>query len=163
MACHGCSYQRFFPSSKFLKLILKLLLTFCDNFSNAAQLLERFSNSSSSQAIKKLPFNLKYSIHSRSRGIASGFAAAFSYILGFISRKTYYDLESTLSLPGLTLFYCVVAMLGLILMFKIMPETESRSLEDIELHYSDNSKNISDHKISKSRQRTQSEDVENLI
>lgn len=35
----------------------------------------------------------------------------------------------------------------LIIMYKILPETEQRSLEDIELHYSDNSKGIYNIKI----------------
>ncbi|XP_055308983.1 facilitated trehalose transporter Tret1-like [Sitodiplosis mosellana] len=97
----------------------------------------------------------------RSRGIASGFAAAFCYILGFISRKTYYNLEFTLSLPGSTLFYCAVSGLGFIVMYLILPETENISLEDIELHYSDNSKKITDHKIVKSSQKMVAKDVEN--
>lgn len=34
-------------------------------------------------------------------------------------------------------------------MFLILPETEERSLEDIELHYSDNSKSVTDIYINK--------------
>lgn len=34
-------------------------------------------------------------------------------------------------------------------MFFIMPETEQRSLEDIELHFSDNSKGMTDIQIAK--------------
>lgn len=34
-------------------------------------------------------------------------------------------------------------------MYKILPETEGRTLEDIELHFSDHSKKITDHKIPK--------------
>lgn len=34
-------------------------------------------------------------------------------------------------------------------MYLILPETEDRSLEDIELHFSDNSKNLTDRKIAK--------------
>lgn len=64
--------------------------------------------------------------------------------MGFATIKTYYDLETTFSMPGVAMFYCVIATLGLILMFNIMPETENRSLEDIELHFSDDSKKITD-------------------
>lgn len=35
----------------------------------------------------------------------------------------------------------------LIFQYKIMPETENRSLEDIEMHFSDNSKRITDRHI----------------
>lgn len=34
-------------------------------------------------------------------------------------------------------------------MYKILPETENRTLEDIEMHFSDNSKRITDRKIPK--------------
>lgn len=64
--------------------------------------------------------------------------------MGFVSTKTYYNLETTLSMPGISLLYCTVAVIGLISMYKIMPETENRSLEDIELHYSNDSKKITD-------------------
>ena len=48
-------------------------------------------------------------------------------------------------------------------MYLIPPETENISLEDIELHFSDNSKKITDHEICKARQRTIAEDIENSI
>lgn len=65
----------------------------------------------------------------------------------FTAKKTYYNLETTLSLPGVSLFYCIISGIGLIVMYLILPETEDRSLEDIELHFSDNSKNLTDRKI----------------
>lgn len=37
-------------------------------------------------------------------------------------------------------------------MYNILPETEGRSLEDIELHFSDNSKGITNRKIAISKQ-----------
>ncbi|XP_055305860.1 facilitated trehalose transporter Tret1-like [Sitodiplosis mosellana] len=83
----------------------------------------------------------------KSRGIASGMAAAFYYLLGFIAKKTYYDLEVSMSLPGITLFYCIISLFGLISTYYILPETENRTLEEIELHFMDNSKKIIDWKI----------------
>lgn len=41
-----------------------------------------------------------------------------------------------------------------IVMYIILPETEDRSLEDIELHFSDNSKRLTDIHISKNRNQT---------
>lgn len=52
-------------------------------------------------------------------------------------------------MPGVALFNCCVMGAGLILMYKILPETENRTLEDIEMHFSDNSKKITDRKIAK--------------
>lgn len=52
-------------------------------------------------------------------------------------------------MPGFALLSCIIAGCGLVLMYKIMPETENRSLEDIEMHFSDNSKKLTDRKIAK--------------
>lgn len=83
----------------------------------------------------------------RSRGIASGLAAALTYILGSIAKKTYYNLEISLSMPGVTLLYCIIAAVGLVWTYNILPETENRSLDDIERHFSDNSKKLTDRYI----------------
>lgn len=85
----------------------------------------------------------------RSRGVANGVAAALNYMFGFITKKTYYNLETTLSLPGTALFYSVICGIGLIFTYNVLPETEGRSLEDIELHFADNSKTICNRKIAK--------------
>lgn len=67
----------------------------------------------------------------------------------FISIKTYYDLETALSMPGITLLNCIIAAFGFILTYKTMPNTENCTLEDIEVHFSDNSKGITDRHINK--------------
>lgn len=61
----------------------------------------------------------------------------------------------TLSLPGVALFNCAIITYGLILMYKILPETENRTLEDIEMHFADESKKITDHKIPKKSKQSQ--------
>lgn len=81
-------------------------------------------------------------------------AAALNYMFGFITKKTYYNLETTLSLPGTALFYCIVCAIGLIFTYNVLPETEGRSLEDIELHFADNSKGICDRKIAKKSKKS---------
>lgn len=85
----------------------------------------------------------------RSRGMATGFTAALNYVLGFIATKSYFNLETTLSMPGVALFNSIVIAFGLVLMYKILPETENRTLEDIEMHFSDKSKKLTDRTISK--------------
>lgn len=95
---------------------------------------------------------------SRTRGMATGLTAALSYVLSFIATKTYYNLETTLSMPGVALFNCVVIAGGLILMYKILPETENRSLEDIELHFADNSKKLTHRNIPKATKRKSQND-----
>lgn len=98
----------------------------------------------------------------RTRGLASGFTAALNYVLNFISTKTYYNLETSLSLPGFTLLSCIVIMIGWILAFAILPETEGRTLEDIELHFSDKSKKLTNHKIPKRRKIVHDQDLNEI-
>lgn len=58
-------------------------------------------------------------------------------------------METTFSLPGFALLVCLIVGCGFILMYFILPETEHRTQADIELHFSDNSKNITDRKIAR--------------
>lgn len=46
--------------------------------------------------------------------MATGLAAAMNYVLGFIATKTYYNLEIWLSIPGTTLFYSIINIVGLV-------------------------------------------------
>lgn len=85
----------------------------------------------------------------RVRGLAAGLTAAINYGLSFIATKTYYNLETWLSMPGMILLNCIINVFGFILMYKILPETENRTLEDIEMHFSDNSKKLTNLKIAK--------------
>lgn len=81
--------------------------------------------------------------------MAVSIVATINYAFGFISKKTYYNLETTLSMAGVTLLYCVTTGIGLIVIFFILPKTEERSPKDIELHFSDDSKKLTDRKIPK--------------
>lgn len=96
----------------------------------------------------------------RSRGIASGVAISVHYIFNFIGNKIYYNLETALSLPGISLMYTCITFLGLILMYNIFPETEGRSLEEIELHFADNSKRLTDRKIAISKHQDGNQPLE---
>lgn len=68
----------------------------------------------------------------RGRGVASGVAASASYIIGFIVTKTYLDLHDWLSLPGVFGVYGVLSILGCAYFYCFLPETEGKSLEEIE-------------------------------
>lgn len=72
-------------------------------------------------------------------------------------------METTLSLPGASLFYCAVCGIGFILTYLIMPETENYTLEDIELHFSDDTKKITNIKIIKSNDMIPLNDVEYTV
>lgn len=86
-------------------------------------------------------------VRHRVRGMAAGISAALDYFLSFVATKSYFNLETSLSMPGIALLNCVIVTFGLILIYKIMPETENRTLEEIEMHFSDKSKKLNDRKI----------------
>lgn len=69
--------------------------------------------------------------------------------MAFCTTKTYFSLETSLGLFGLIAIYAVLDIFGLVYIWKYLPETERRTLEEIELHFSDNDKKMSDIKIRK--------------
>ncbi|XP_054271113.1 facilitated trehalose transporter Tret1-2 homolog [Macrosteles quadrilineatus] len=71
----------------------------------------------------------------RGRSLASGVAAAASYILGFVATKTFLSLEASLTLGGVFLTYGLLTFLGAAFLYYSMVETEGRSLEQIEQDY----------------------------
>lgn len=72
-----------------------------------------------------------------------------NYLLAFVATKSYYNLETFLSLPGVSMLYASIGVIGLVIGYFIIPETENRTLEDIELHFSDNALKLTDRKIPK--------------
>lgn len=101
----------------------------------------------------------------KSRSFYCSVVGALNQLVGFIATKTYYDAEKLLSLSGVFAFYGILAAIGYSFLFQIhfendnfyylfvvryalmyfmLPETEHRSLEDIEFHYSDNKKGLFD-------------------
>lgn len=69
-------------------------------------------------------------------------------------------MEMALSLPGISLFFSIICGLSFIVTYFILPETENISLEDIERHFSNNSKKITDRNIVKSIKNKNVIDVE---
>lgn len=79
--------------------------------------------------------------------MSSGLTAALVHLMFFASTKTYYGFETTVGLFGILCFYTLVAIAGTMFMYKFLPETEGKTLEEIEAHFSDNSLKLSNHKI----------------
>ncbi|XP_017018575.1 facilitated trehalose transporter Tret1 isoform X2 [Drosophila kikkawai] len=70
------------------------------------------------------------------RNTASGFAGGVGYIFGFLANKLFLLMLSALTLPGTFAFYASVAFVGTIVLYFTLPETEGRTLGEIEAHFS---------------------------
>ncbi|XP_063708964.1 facilitated trehalose transporter Tret1-like [Culicoides brevitarsis] len=85
----------------------------------------------------------------KTRGLAGGLIVAFYTFISCITTKTYLDLERALAVWGTILFYGVIGAIGFVFIFLFIPETEKCTLEDIERHFSDNKRKLTDIKIQK--------------
>ncbi|XP_033163959.1 facilitated trehalose transporter Tret1 isoform X1 [Drosophila mauritiana] len=70
------------------------------------------------------------------RNSASGFAGGVGYIFGFLANKLFLLMLSALTLPGTFAFYASVAFFGTVVLYFTLPETEGRTLGEIEAHFS---------------------------
>lgn len=62
-------------------------------------------------------------------------AAASSYIFGFFVTKTYVDLVWLMGVPGVLLLYFCIGVIGLVYLYFKLPETEGKSLTEIEEYF----------------------------
>ncbi|KAL1129020.1 hypothetical protein AAG570_013552 [Ranatra chinensis] len=72
----------------------------------------------------------------RLRAVASGLASCVGYALGFLVNKTYFNLLSVLTLRGILFLYGGVSLVGAVLYYFLLPETEGRTLLEVQQHFS---------------------------
>lgn len=70
------------------------------------------------------------------RSGASGFASGLGYLFGFLANKLFLQMLVTMTLPGTFWFYSSISLLGCLILYFVLPETEGRTLMDIEEHFS---------------------------
>lgn len=83
----------------------------------------------------------------RVRGPATGITAACSYLFVFMTTKTYLSLETNLGMSGTFVFYGALGCVGFAVHYVIFPETEGRTLEEIEEYFSDPKRRLTDRHI----------------
>ena len=69
------------------------------------------------------------------RSIASGLSGGLGYIFGFLANKLFLTMIETMTLPGTFWFYSSVSIVGCLILYLILPETEGRTLIEIEDHF----------------------------
>lgn len=75
------------------------------------------------------------------RNTAAGISSAMGYLIGFISSELFSGMVYAFTMNGIFWFYSVATALGCIILYFILPETENRTLQEIEEHF-DRSKGI---------------------
>lgn len=71
----------------------------------------------------------------RTRAITSGVTVTINYLVVFLATKTYPSLESLLDIHGALWLYFFFGALGFVFLYVFLPETENRTLEEIEFHF----------------------------
>lgn len=64
--------------------------------------------------------------------MASGISATTGYIMIFALTKTYFDMEKLFEMPNLFFFYAIIGIAGTMYLYYSLPETENKTLEEIE-------------------------------
>lgn len=87
--------------------------------------------------IKLIPWMLIGEVFPASvRSGASGISSGTGYMFGFLANKLFLRMLATMTLPGTFWFYSAVALVGAVVLYFILPETEGRTLLEIEQHFS---------------------------
>ncbi|KMQ85625.1 facilitated trehalose transporter tret1-like protein [Lasius niger] len=69
------------------------------------------------------------------RSSATGASGMVGYILSSIANKTFLYMMNGISLSGTFVFYALINLAGLCFLYMMLPETEGRTLREIEEHY----------------------------
>lgn len=72
----------------------------------------------------------------RVRGLAGGITTCCAYLYSFAVLKTYPEMKDALGRQGVFLFYGVAALLGTVFLWLCLPETQGKSLEEVERMFS---------------------------
>lgn len=91
------------------------------------------------------------------RSAASGFAGGIGYIFGFLANVSFLNMTKLLTLPGTFWFYSAVSLIGTIILYFVMPETEGRTLMEIEAHYTGGEKLTYARKLKKQKKRSEAD------
>lgn len=72
------------------------------------------------------------------RSAAAGVSSAFGYLIGFLSNKLFLSMVAAFTLNGTFLFYSAVAFIGCFVLYFSLPETENKTLEEIQAFFDKN-------------------------
>lgn len=71
------------------------------------------------------------------RGFSSGLTSCFNFICFFIVVKTFVQLSGMMETFGVFMVYAMIALIGTLILYLILPETKNRTLQQIEDGFSE--------------------------
>ncbi|XP_044010905.1 facilitated trehalose transporter Tret1-like [Aphidius gifuensis] len=86
---------------------------------------------------------------SKVKSIATSVSVAINYAFSGIANKTYLGLKDIIGLSGTFMLYAIIYFIGLVALYFMLPETEGKTLQEIQQHYS------GIHKLNKNQQKEQ--------
>ncbi|XP_070506826.1 facilitated trehalose transporter Tret1-like [Chironomus tepperi] len=90
----------------------------------------------SHSGIRLLPWILVGEIYpAKIRGVSSGLSGGTGYIFGFLANKLFLSMITWFTLSGTFIIYSCVSFVGCAILFFFLPETENRTLQEIEDHF----------------------------
>lgn len=69
------------------------------------------------------------------RSAAAGLSSALAYFIGFCSNKLFLTMVTYLTLDGTFWYYSGDAIIGCIILYFVLPETENKTLEEIQTFF----------------------------
>ena len=86
--------------------------------------------------IRLLPWVLIGEVFStETRLVAAGISGGTGYVFAFLSNKLFLSLIEQLNLWGCYFIYVLITLLSTAILYVKLPETEGKSLRDIEMHF----------------------------
>lgn len=86
------------------------------------------------------------------RSAAAGVSSAIGYLIGFLSNKLFLSMVAAFTLNGTFWFYSAVAIIACVVLYFILPETENRTLEEIQAFFDKSKRNHLNQMDTKSNQ-----------
>lgn len=83
------------------------------------------------------------------RSTTAGILTALNYIFAFLANKTFLNMVATFTLNGTFWFYSAVAFTAVLVLYFILPETEGRTIEEVQKFFD---RNILEHNDATSSQ-----------
>ncbi|KAK4880576.1 hypothetical protein RN001_008722 [Aquatica leii] len=91
--------------------------------------------------LKGLPWILVGEVFSyETRSFGCGLCTAVFFITAFLANKVFLDMVNGLSFPGVYWFYAGVGCVGFIIIYMAVPETEGKTLQEINDHFAGRNK-----------------------